>query len=336
MSIKFALAGCGHIAKRHAEHIHNHPEAELVAVFDTKSDRTKSLAEAHNCKAANSLEDLLAQDFDILNICAPNGNHAEIAMAALKAGKHVLVEKPMALNIEDAEKMIDLSMRHGRQLFVVKQNRFNPPVKAVKELLEEGKLGQIYAVQVNCFWNRNEQYYKQSDWKGTKALDGGTLYTQFSHFVDIFYYLFGDIDNISGIVSNVNHADMIDFEDTGFFNFAFKNGGIGSFNYTTSCHLKNMEGSITVFAENATIKIGGQYLNTIDFQRCTGFEIPELEQSGTANDYGFYQGSMSNHDKLIANVVDALKGRQPIMTNAMEGLKVVDIIQRMYNAARWV
>ena len=166
-------------------------------------------------------------------------------------------------------------------------------------------------------------------------MDGGTLFTQFSHFIDILYYLFGDIRIVHGLTRNSNHGDLIDFEDTGTFLFEMKKGnGIGSFNYTTSCYQSNMEGSITIFAENATIKIGGKYLNTIDYQATNGFDITDLPTSSPANNYGYYEGSMSNHDKIIHNVINALKGREKIMTNAYEGLKVVEVIDNMYAVAK--
>jgi predicted dehydrogenase len=257
-------------------------------------------------------------------------------MAVLGHNKHALVEKPMALKKSDCEEMIDKSFKVDKKLFVVKQNRFNPPVAALHDLIEADKLGEIFQVVVNCYWNRNEDYYHNSDWKGTKDLDGGTLYTQFSHFIDIVYYLFGDIEVESGIVSNFHLKDIIEFEDTGNFTFNFKTGALGSLNYTTSSYGQNMEGSITVFAENATIKIGGQYLNVLEYQKTKDFDIDNLPASGPSNDYGHYQGSMSNHDRVIHNVVEALNGRQSIMTNAFEGLKVVEIIENFYRKAKWI
>lgn len=335
MNIKFGIVGCGYISNRHAKHIFNHPEAELVGGFDIKSERTQEFAKTHKVKAYESLDAMLADpNIDVVNICTPNGDHHLSALAALKAGKNVLVEKPMAIRKDYCEDMIKTALDNNCELFVVKQNRFNPPVQAVKDLIMEEKLGEVYSVIVNCFWNRNEAYYQNSDWKGSKKLDGGTLFTQFSHFIDIIYYLFGDMKIVSGMVKNANHDDLIDFEDTGSIIFQLKKGGgIGTLNYTTSSYQQNMEGSITIFAENASIKIGGKYLNTIDYQATNGFDITDLPESNPANNYGYYQGSMSNHDKIIHNVVSALKGREKIMTNAYEGLKVIEIIENMYNTA---
>lgn len=337
MTVNFGIIGCGRIAERHAEHILNHDEAALTQVFDIDAAKGAAFGDKFGVSVAGDLEELLSNDsIDIVNICSPNGIHYDGAMAVLNHNKHVLVEKPMALKKEHCEEMISKSLKVDKKLFVVKQNRFNPPVVALHDLIDNGKLGDIFQVVVNCYWNRNEDYYKNSDWKGTKELDGGTLYTQFSHFIDIFYYLFGDIDVESGVIGNFHLPDLIEFEDSGNFVFRFKNGGLGSLNYTTSSFGQNMEGSITVFAENATIKIGGQYLNVLEYQKTGGFDIGELPTSGKSNDYGHYQGSMSNHDKMIHNVIEALNGRESIMANAFEGMKVVEIIENFYKAAKWV
>ncbi len=335
MIIRFGIIGCGYIGNRHAKHITEHPEAKLVIAYDIDSGISKDFANNYKIEQAKSLDDLLKNpDVDIVSVCTPNGNHFQSALAVLEARKHVIVEKPMTLKSEHAEQLINAALNNNKQLFVVKQNRFNPPVQAVKKILDDGKLGKIYYVVINCYWNRNKEYYESSKWKGTKEMDGGTLFTQFSHFVDISYYLFGDVENISGIIKNTAHDGLIEFEDTGSFTYNYLNGALGSLNYTTTSFEQNMEGSLTVFAENATIKIGGKYLNALEYQKTDGFDIVDLPQSGPANDYGFYQGSMSNHNKMIANVIDVLNGKSQVMTKAHDGMKVVDIIERMYKSAK--
>jgi len=338
MNVKFGILGCGHIAHRHAEHIINHPDAELVAAYDIMPEKTQAFCEKFNIEAVENIEALYQHsNIDVINICTPNGLHHTGAIQGLQNNKHVLVEKPMAIKKAQCEQMIAALLNSNRKMFVVKQNRFNPPIVALKKLIDEGKLGKIYSVVINCYWNRNKGYYKQSDWRGKKDLDGGTLFTQFSHFVDIFYFLFGDVeDDINGFIQNANHKDLIDFEDTGHFVFRFKNGASGSLNYTTSCFEQNMEGSIAVFAENATLKVGGQYLNSLVYQKTANFDISGLPESEPANDYGAYKGSMSNHDKTIDNIVQTLQGTDTIKTNAVEGMKVVEIIEKFYNAAQWI
>lgn len=335
MKKKFAILGCGHIAHRHFQHISNRKDAEVIGVYDTHEERLSSFSAKYKVRAFQSFDELLKeQEIDVVNVCTPNGTHASLAVSILQSGKHVVVEKPMAITPASAIEMDAVAKKTGYKLFVVKQNRYNPPVAAVKKLIENGQLGNLFLVNVNCYWNRNEEYYKQSYWRGTKDLDGGTLYTQFSHFVDILYYLFGEIKDINGQVSNASHQELIEFEDTGTFAFTFKNGGLGNLNFTTSAFKQNMEGSITIFAENATIKIGGKYLNTIDYQVTDGFDIEDIPVSSPANNYGFYEGSMSNHDKVIENVVNTLNGEEEIMTNSEDGMKVVQMISDLYAGAK--
>ena len=330
--LKFGIVGCGRIAQRHAEHIVN--IGELSAVCDMDEAKAKALGDKYDAAWCTNIEEMLADgtDLDVIAVCTPNGLHAQHSILALKAGKHVLCEKPMALSVADCTAMIHAADRANRRLFIVKQNRFNPPVIAVKELIDEGKLGEIYSVQLNCFWNRNPDYYKNS-WKGTKDLDGGTLYTQFSHFIDLLYWFFGDVDQVNAFTGNFGHKGLIEFDDTGVASLKFLNGVIGSINYTVNAYKKNMEGSLTIFAEKGTIKIGGQYLNELEYQSLKSGEITNLPPGNPPNNYGQYFGSMSNHDKVYKNLVDVLSGQAAIATSGMEGLKTVEIIEKIYKSA---
>ncbi len=206
-----------------------------------------------------------------------------------------------------------------------------PPVVEVKKLLDSNKLGKIYSFQINCFWNRPEVYYTNS-WKGSKQLDGGTLFTQFSHFIDLLYWMLGDVEKVKSVVKNLGHP-AIEIEDTGMVLFEMKSGVIGTLNYTVNSFSKNMEGSFTIFGEKGTVKIGGQYLNELDYQMIENYPIQKLPAAGRANDYGFYQGSMSNHDKVYENLFNALKAQENSMPNAEDGLKTVEIIEMIYRAA---
>ena len=228
------------------------------------------------------------------------------------------------------EKIIFEALHYHKQVFCVMQNRYSPPSQWLKEVIAKGILGEIFLVQINCFWNRDDRYYKKGNWHGVKSLDGGTLYTQFSHFVDIMYWLFGDINNIRARMNDFNHKQLTEFEDSGFINFEFVNGGMGSFNFSTSVWNENLESSITIIAEKGTVKLGGQYMNQVEYCNIKDYEMPELPPSNPPNDYGQYKGSAANHHYIFENVVDVLKGRAPITTNALEGLKVVEIIEKMY------
>ncbi len=329
--IKFAVIGCGHIGKRHAEMIQRNEESELVAIIDVKP-KEKLGADQFNVPFYSSLEDFLQSDIsaDVINIATPNGFHAEQALAALSARKHVVIEKPVALKKLDAEKVIFKALHVHKHVFAVMQNRYSPPAVWIKDMVDSGTLGKIYMVQLNCYWNRDERYYKPDSWHGKKDLDGGTLFTQFSHFIDIMYWLFGDIENVKARLASHNHSHLTEFEDSGFVSFDFVNGGMGSLNYSTSVWNQNLESSMTIIAENGSVKIGGQYMNEVEYCHVKNYKMPELAPTNPGNDYGAYKGSAQNHHYVIENVVDVLKGRSAITTNALEGLKVVDIIEQIY------
>lgn len=330
--VKFGIVGCGRIAQRHAEHIHN--KGELVAVCDTVREKADEMAKKYGVTPYYSPEELYAngKGIDVISICSPNGLHAEHSIKALSAGFHVLCEKPMALTVADCGKMIQAAERANKRLFAIKQNRYNPPVAAVKDLLDADRLGKVYSIQLNCFWNRNADYYHNS-WKGTLKLDGGTLFTQFSHFIDLLYWLVGGVDTVQAYLGNFHHQGIIEFEDTGVVVLKFFNGAIGAINYTVNSHGKNMEGSLTIFGEKGTVKIGGQYLNELEYQNIEGYRIEDLPEGNKANNYGNYQGSMSNHDKVYDNLVEVLQNNASISTSSFEGLKTVEIIEKIYKAA---
>jgi predicted dehydrogenase len=332
--INFAIIGYGHIGKRHAEHIMSNKECRLVAICDADTDIARQLPHKE-ISYYPKVEDLLsATTADVVCICTPNYLHCEHTVAALCAGKHVVVEKPMAMSVAECDEMIAAAAKNDRIIFAVKQNRYNPPVAAVKELISSGRLGKIYMMQVNCFWNRSDQYYAQSEWRGKKAKDGGCLFTQFSHFIDILYYLNGNVNDASGFLTNFAHQHNTEFEDSGSFTLKAGNGAIINFNFSTCAYEKNMEGSITILAENGTLKIGGQYLNTLEYQCIQGEELPQINIVAKENDYGLYKGSMSNHDKVIQNVADVLNHNHAVMTGAEEGREVIRIIELMYASAR--
>jgi predicted dehydrogenase len=328
--VRFAVVGFGHIGKRHAAMITQNKECELVAVCD--ADQSKWADAAYQANFYTSLPDMLAKekDIDVISIATPNGLHEEHALAALRYGANVVIEKPMALTKAGCERIVYEALHHQKQVFCVMQNRYSPPSVWLKDLLRRKILGEIYMVQINCYWNRDERYYTKDNWHGTKDLDGGTLFTQFSHFIDIMYWLFGDIDDITGRVRDFNHAGLTDFEDSGIVQFNFVNGGIGVLNYSTSVWNQNLESSITIIAEHGTVKVGGQYMNEVEVCRIKNYEMPQLPPSNPPNDYGPYKGSAANHHYIFENVVDVLTGRAPITTNALEGLKVVEIIEKIY------
>jgi predicted dehydrogenase len=331
--MKFAVIGCGHIGKRHAEMIKRNDEAELTALIESDEAKHANLKELFgSTHIFKSFDEYLSSSSkcDVMNIATPNGLHASQALQAIETGHHVVIEKPMGLTKKDCEQVIYKALHHSKHVFCVMQNRYSPPSEWLKKVVTDGTLGDIYMVQVNCYWNRDNRYYKNGNWHGSKELDGGTLFTQFSHFIDLMYWVFGDIEEVDAKFADYNHSSLTDFEDSGYVNFRFTNGGMGALNFSTSVWDKNLESSMTIIAENGTVKVGGQYMDKVEYCHIKDYVMPELKPTNPPNDYGPYKGSAANHHYIIENVVDVLKGRATITTNALEGLKVVDIIERIY------
>lgn len=330
--IKFAIIGLGHIGKRHIEMVSRNPEAEVAGVCEML-DPAQSGFNNPSVPYFRTEDELYSsvKDIDVVTVCTPNGLHAPNALRALHEKKHVVIEKPMALTKADCEKIIHKGLQVHKNIFCVMQNRYSPPSAWTKEMMDNKRLGDIYMVQINCYWNRDNRYYTGKNWKGTPDLDGGTLFTQFSHFIDTMYWLFGDITDIQAKFSDFNHGASTAFEDSGIVTFRFLNGGMGMFNYSTSVWDKNLESSMTIIGSKGSIKIGGQYMEKVEYCHIEGYKMPDLAPTNPANDYGAYKGSAQNHHYIIANVIDTLKGRTSITTNALEGMKVVDIIERIYS-----
>lgn len=330
MRIKVAIIGCGRIGNRHAQIVEK--IGEVVAVCDTDTEKADLLATKLNVRAFYSLNELLScqMEFDLLSVCTPNGMHAVHTIEGLNSGYHVLCEKPMALNSEDCQSMIEAAKSNEKKLFIVKQNRYNPPVIELKKLLDNKQLGRILSFQLNCFWNRNASYY-ESEWKGSRSLDGGILYTQFSHFVDLVSWMFGEPTKVFQINGNISKRKDIEFEDTLVAACSYDEGFIGTMNFTINAFQKNMEGSLTVFGEKGTVKIGGQYLNELEYQSILNTKKIKIKNGNPANNYGEYSGSMSNHEEVYKNVIDVLSNNGKIGTNGKDGLNTVRLIEKLYS-----
>lgn len=331
--LKFGIVGMGHIGKRHAEMIRRQEGCLLVAGCDIRAKEALDVQDDFAYHLDFSAMLAAHGDLDVVCICTPNGLHSSQAIEALEAGNHVVIEKPMALSSAEGEAVLHKALEVGRQVFCVMQNRYSPPSLWLKEIVDSGRLGRIHMVQVNCFWNRDDRYYGKIPWKGTLDLDGGTLFTQFSHFIDIVYWLFGDMHNFTSRFADFAHAHNTDFEDSGLVMFEFVQGGLGSLQFSTAVAEANFESSLTIVAERGTVKVGGQYMNEVEYCRIEDYEMPVLPPSNPANDYGHYKGSAANHGYVFQNVYETLRGAGRISTNALEGLKVVDIIERIYSAA---
>ncbi|MBO6516853.1 MAG: Gfo/Idh/MocA family oxidoreductase [Bacteroidia bacterium] len=332
--IRFVICGFGHIGSRHSTIVKGYPETDVVAIIDPREEVQEHHLYPTGVPYFRNFEDFRKSEIeaDVVTIASPNSLHVPLAVKALEYGSHVVIEKPMGTSKLNCESLLSKALESNKQIFVVKQNRYSPPSKWLKQIVEEEVIGDIYMVQINCYWNRDNRYYKQGGWKGTKDLDGGVLFTQFSHFIDIMFWVFGDIRNIKTNLQNFNHAHNTEFPDSGSSMFEFVNGGIGCINFSTSVWDTNMESSITVIGSKGSLKIGGQYMNEIEYCHIDNYEQPELPPTNPPNDYGPFKGSAANHHYVIENVVNTLRGNDSITANAFEGLKVVDIIERIYKA----
>ncbi|MGZ5244651.1 MAG: Gfo/Idh/MocA family protein [Bacteroidia bacterium] len=333
--IRFAVIGFGHIGARHAEEISSNTFAELVAIADIDPRRLKVASDIYSAvRTYSSLQELLDQEsdkVDVVNICTPNGLHFSQAQDLLLANKHILVEKPLALRKSHCNELIKIALKKEKKIFCVLQNRYSPPAQLLKSLVDNQNLGKIGWVEINCFWNRDERYYTPGSWRGTKELDGGPLYTQFSHFVDILYWLFGGLEIQNALFDNFNHPNIPHFEDTGMFSFKIISGGAGIFSYSTMLWDKNMESTITIIGDKGTVKIGGQYMDKIEYFHVEDIDKPDLAQSNPPNSYGNYQGSAANHSFVIENIVRELNGEKSDIAYAEDATASVEIIEQVYD-----
>jgi predicted dehydrogenase len=259
--LKFSLLGFGHIGRVHKNAIEITENAQLISIIDINHNDAEP-----DVKIYRTLEAFLSEDTetDIVIIATPNGLHRDHALRCLKAGKNIFIEKPIALNSVHATEIIETAKKLNKRVFSSMQLRFSPPVSYVKKLIENDALGEIYMVNIQCYWNRNKNYYNTREWHGTNEMDGGVLYTQFSHFIDIVNFWFEDVNCTNASFYNFNHQGITEFGDSGKLDFT-ADGAQGNMIFTTSVFEKNYESNITIIAEKGTVKIGDQYLNELKY-----------------------------------------------------------------------
>jgi predicted dehydrogenase len=333
--IKFAVVGCGSIGKRHIAVLDAEPDAEIVAICDTDEQKCKEQSSLYqNLPYYNSYDKMLAEiKADVINVVTPHALHADMTIKALDHKFNVLVEKPMALSLADCHKMNKAADLNKMKLWVVKQNRHNIPIKLAKDAIDKGMLGKIFMVKCDILWNRYQGYYDESPWRGKKEQEGGALYTQASHFIDLLVWWCGDVDVVKAFMETQNHS--IQTEDSGNAILKFSSGTMGSLNWTTCVYNKNYEGSITIIGEYGTIKIGGQYLNKIEFWDVLGYPLQEgIEFTDKPNAYGKYQGTSSNHDKVIKTIIETIRNKEVnvLAVEGFEGMRCVDAIEKIYKS----
>ncbi len=326
-TIGAAVIGTGHIGKRHIEEITKNLGISLIASYDSDPEKNNLPS------SKNNLESILTDPkINVVHICTPNSSHGELAIQVLNHYKHVVIEKPMCLDTNTASEILNLANSKNLHVFCVMQNRYSPVSQWLKQTVESKVLGEIYTVQIQCAWNRDERYYTDGHWHGKLSLDGGPLFTQFSHFVDLLFWIFKKVEVRNAEYFNHNHKYNTEFEDSGNVNYYLPDYEANClFQYTTSIYDKNFESSITIIAEKGTIKASGQYMDKITYVHAQDLIFPNLTPTAAPNLYPEgYEGSANNHSYIIQNVVDTLNGKSTADIPPTDGKSVVEIIENAY------
>ncbi len=327
--LKFALVGCGRISSKHADSLVNHIDnAELIAVSDPQGDRAEVLGKKYGVNYYKDYVDMLnKEDVDIVSILTESGNHAKHAIDVVKRfKKHILVEKPMALTLKDADEMIRVCDENGVKLFVVKQNRYNLPVMKVREALESGKFGRMVMGTVRVRWCRPQRYYDQDEWRGTWEMDGGVFTNQASHHVDLLEWMLGE--PVSVFAKSRTALADIETEDTGVAIIKFESGALGVVEATTAVRPKDLEGSLSLMGEKGSIEIGGFAVNELKTWNFEGESIEDLEmvKENPPNVYGF------GHIRYIQNVCDSILEDKKALVDGLAGRKSLELINAIYES----
>ncbi len=332
--LNFGLIGCGRIAKRYAEILSSHKvsNAKLSAVCDTNYNRAHLFSNTYQVPCFASSKEMLekcADKIDVLCILTPSGRHASNLFEIVSYKKHFVVEKPMALKLEDADKMIDVCEANGVKLFVVKQNRYNLAIIKLREALEEGRFGRLIMGSVRVRWSRTQEYYNQDAWRGTWALDGGVFTNQASHHIDLLEWMLGSPKDVFAM-SRTALVD-IETEDTGVALIHFENGALGVIEATTATRPKDLEGSLSILGEYGSVEIGGFAVNQIKTWnfcelREKDNEILENYNQKPPNIYGF------GHIAYLQDVVDCILHDKPVLVDGNEGRKSLKLLTAIYEA----
>ena len=346
--LKFALIGCGRISTNHIQALlDNFEEAELTSVCDILKDKAKQKADEYIKKMKdknltikkptvykNCQEMLNKENIDVCVICTESGYHAEISLDCLNSKKHVLVEKPMAMSIIEADRMIQATQKNGLKLAVCYQNRFNPPIQKLRQAIDEKRFGRIFAGTARILWNRNRKYYDKANWRGTWKLDGGCLINQCTHNIDLLQWMVdSEIDSVYGQTGNYLHP-YIQTEDYGSIIIKFKNGVIGNIEGTVCVYPKNLEETLTILGEKGTVVIGGLAVNKIlvwDFKD----KQESLEQIKKEYNSEIKNVHGNGHSPLYKNFIDSIRNNCTPLIDGDEGKKSLSIILMAYKSQKY-
>ena len=328
--LKIGLIGCGRISLQHLAAINNFKnQIQLVAVSDINKEKARKVGQKYNIPFYINYRNLLKKrDLDLVVICAPNGLHYPIGIATAKAGKHALIEKPLALNLREADDLISMFKTEKRELFVVMQVRYNQALRRLKKVIQDGNLGKIYNATLTIRWTRPQSYFQAVSWRGTKSLDGGALLNQGIHYIDAFQWILGRVKSVYGVVDRVAHN--IETEDEAFSLLRFKNGAYGLVEFTICAYPQNLECSITVLGEKGTVKLGGKAINEIEFWKIKDCSKPRIQRKSLSG----FSGSSPNHFFIYRDIVNYFQKNKKVFFNGKEVRKSLEIIEAIYKSAR--
>lgn len=330
--LNFALVGCGRIAKRHSELLgcNQIRNAKLVAVCDLVSAKAEKIAATFSVPHFTDMHEMMSSvSVDVVVVLTESGRHAEHVVALAPYGKHIVVEKPMALTLDDADAMIRACDASGAKLFIVKQNRFNVPVLKLRQALEAGRFGKLVLGTVRVRWCRPQAYYDQDSWRGTWALDGGVLTNQASHHVDLLEWMMGEVDSVFAMSTTA--LANIEAEDTAVVTLRFKNGALGVIEATTAARPKDLEGSISVLGEGGTVEIGGFAVNKM---KVWNFAQPENHDDEVMEEYSVNPPNVYGfgHQAYYEHVVDCILNDTQHLVDGLEGRKSLELINAIYES----
>ena len=329
--VRVALVGCGRISRNHFDAIARVEGLTLVAVCDIVGERARAAGEAQDVPWFTSYEDMLATvDCDAVVVATPSGLHPQHGILAARAGKHVITEKPMAITLHAADQLVQACDDAGVRLFVVKQNRLNPPIQLLKRALDKGRFGRLFVANCTVRWTRPQEYYNQAPWRGTWEFDGGAFMNQASHYVDLVQWLVGPVESV--VAKTATLARQIEAEDTGAAILRFRNGALGVLEVTMLTYPKNLEGSLTLLGEKGTVRIGGTAVNRVEHWEFADYDDDDKLVETTATNppsvYGF------GHEGYYRNVLAVLRGEAQPDTDGRSGRKSLELILGIYESAR--
>jgi UDP-N-acetyl-2-amino-2-deoxyglucuronate dehydrogenase len=328
---RLALVGCGRISRNHFDAIARIDGLELSAVCDSAADRARAAGEEQGVKSFTNYAEMIASaDVDIVTVCTPSGLHAAQGIAAAKAGKHVITEKPMAITLEQADGLVQACDVAGVRLFVVKQNRLNPSIQLLKRAVDKGRFGRIYLANTTVRWNRPQEYYDAASWRGTWEFDGGAFMNQASHYVDLIQWLVGPVESV--VAKTATQARRIEAEDSGVAVLKFRSGALGVIEVNVLTYPRNWEGSVSIVGEKGTAKIGGTAVNRIEHWSFAEYDdddkLVDAAQTNPPSVYGF------GHEAYYRNVLSVLRGDAEPETDGRAGRKSLELILGIYESAK--